>query len=324
MNKNHSIKKAQVICAFFSIFLTAGTSLQAQNVWTEDFDYPISDLLTSHGWEAHSGGTTSPIMVTNGLSFIGYPSSDIGGAAILDADGQDVRKAFPVVESGSMYVSFMAQMFGSDKSSYFVHLWDGDPAQFNYPARVYTNSSAEFGLALADNKKSSYAPSPVYSPGETYLIVIRYDVVAGDNNDLVRMYVCSEIAEEEPPIATIGPLSDPEKADVKPAGFGLRQYSNGQSMVIDGIRVASSWSEAVLGKTSNTDLSETNKQYRILNDANQLAVALDTPLPLALYASSGKLLQSMEGVPGINTLSTNLDSGIYLLKIGTQTIKIRK
>ena len=61
----------------------------------ENFDYPAGDLLTNHGWLAHSGAGTQAVTVNNGgLSFPGFNLSGIGNAALVDNNGEDVNRTF--------------------------------------------------------------------------------------------------------------------------------------------------------------------------------------------------------------------------------------
>src|SRR5690606_4677846 len=86
-----------------------GYQANAQLLLSDDFNYPIGSLLTANGWNVHSGNATAAIDVTNGLTFPGYIGSGIGGAAHLDATGQDVNRTFASQNSGAVYASFILQ-----------------------------------------------------------------------------------------------------------------------------------------------------------------------------------------------------------------------
>ncbi|MBL0292685.1 MAG: hypothetical protein IPQ04_00055 [Saprospiraceae bacterium] len=104
----------------FSLFSTYG-----QVLLTEDFDYPIGDLLTAHGWTAHSGAGGQPIDVTTGLTFSGYIGSGIGGAADINNTGEDVNKTFSQQTSGTVYASFLLNAGSTNFAGYFFHLGQG-------------------------------------------------------------------------------------------------------------------------------------------------------------------------------------------------------
>lgn len=63
------------LCFVFTI-----ATVKAQPLLVENFDYEAGALLTAYGWTAHSvGGTQAIDVVVPGLTFDGYPLSNIGG-----------------------------------------------------------------------------------------------------------------------------------------------------------------------------------------------------------------------------------------------------
>src|SRR5512133_3222076 len=95
INKCTLMKRFLPIPTLLFVLLFNAVSLQkadAQPLLVENFEYPSGTLLTNSGWTAHSGGGTQPVDVAvPGLSFTGYPLSGIGGAALLDNNGEDVN-----------------------------------------------------------------------------------------------------------------------------------------------------------------------------------------------------------------------------------------
>src|SRR2546423_593103 len=75
---------AFVVCAVLAaVFFNRGAHADT-SLLVEDFNYTAGDLLTAHGWSAHSGaGTNAIAVVSPGLTYAGYPSSGIGNAASL-------------------------------------------------------------------------------------------------------------------------------------------------------------------------------------------------------------------------------------------------
>jgi len=51
----------------------------------------------------------------------------------------------------------------------------------------------------------------------------------------------------------VGPLTDPSQSDINPASLALRQYNAGQRVTVDGIRIATSWADAVTATFSTVD-----------------------------------------------------------------------
>ena len=147
---------------------------------TEDFEYSAGDLLTNHGWVAHSGGGTQPITVNDGgLTYSGYAGSGIGNAALVDNNGEDVNKIFSAQTSGIVYASFMVRVdnYVTSSPSYFLHFGQDDPMNSSaYRGKVFAQKSGttdlQFGLSFASNTPTLTTVD--YLIGTTYLLVVKY------------------------------------------------------------------------------------------------------------------------------------------------------
>jgi hypothetical protein len=109
------------------------------------------------------------------------------------------------------------------------------------------SNNLSFGIS-----KSSTASNVNYTPfsyviGTTYLIVIKYNFVAASTNDTEDLFINPSIGVSEPtPTISTSP-ADNATADLTALqSFCLRQGStSGSIQKIDGIRVATTWAEAV-------------------------------------------------------------------------------
>jgi len=229
---------------------------KAQTLFLEEnFDYTSNDLLTDHGWVAHSGGGTESITVNNGgLTYSGYPSSGIGNAALLDNNGEDVNISLTTgVNSGNIYISFLIDVTSSHTTitdGYILHLYNGS----SHYARFfvdYDNASENIAFGLGQSTSTAdLKTSYIYSRDVTYLAVIKYSFIVGDLNDEVRLWIISSGVpsnESNAGSPTLGPttttsegnsLADPTSID----RIALRQYNSNQNIIVDGIRVADDWS----------------------------------------------------------------------------------
>lgn len=220
--------------------------------WTENFDYTAGDLLTDHGWNAHSGAGTNPITVnTVGLEFPGCPQSGIGLAALMDNTGEDVHRLFPAVSSGTVYTSFMAKIDAAP-TGYFLHYAPNPHNAFDFRGRVWVKANGTGGLAIGYSFQSADTlfTGFDYSLGETLFIVSKYESVPGDNNDVVSLFIftgSNPITPTEPGTPTLGPITNPGtgQLDINPGSVNLRQYNSGQNIIVDGIAVATSWGDVV-------------------------------------------------------------------------------
>lgn len=239
-------KVLTAILLCLSSFLAAS----AETLFVENFQYPIGNSITneSSAWFLPWGGF-SVYSITNGLTFSGYAESGVGNAVVIDqkVSNDQPHHAFTEQTSGSLFVAFMFQPSIVSKAGYFFALRDNQVAGntvFNFNGRILINDSYQLGLTFADNQKAVYS-SVFLDPQKVHLLVLRYDIVEGTNNDQVSLYVFSDACPSaEPTAPLIGPLSDASKVDINPAHVVLRGYDNDGWLVIDGIRVATTFEEA--------------------------------------------------------------------------------
>ncbi|RPI75669.1 MAG: T9SS C-terminal target domain-containing protein [Ignavibacteriales bacterium] len=239
----------EYMCTFHPEML-ASFSTQMSLPFVEDFDYPASENLTNHGWVAHSGAGTQPQTIGSpGLTFTGYPSSGIGNAALLDNNGEDTHRLFETVTSGSVYMAFMIKVDAAS-TGYFIHFTPNPHNTFDFRGRLWIQGSgSNLAFKLSYASSDTLATSYNYLLGETYLCVVKYEIVSGALNDIVSLYVFSSsdpFPSTEPLTPTIGPITNgTTSADIEPGSVSLRQFNAGQNIVIDGLRIASSWESAL-------------------------------------------------------------------------------
>ena len=257
------MKKGINFIRLFIVLPFAITSLikvNGQTLLVENFDYLSGTALTSNGWNAHSSPGSNPVLVyTSGLAFPGYASSGIGLSASLSKNGEDVNRSFTPVSTGTIYCAFLTKV-NAVNSDYFLHLSNTTLSTSAYRAKVFidgTGSSFNFGLSKGSNTPTLTTGS-LFTTGSVYLVVLKYSVVSGSANDEVSLFVFTgTIPDSEPALPTIGPLKDASQSDLNEvATVALRQYSSSENIIIDGIRVATTWGEAV-SKTNIPSLTIT-------------------------------------------------------------------
>lgn len=220
--------------------LAGNIFLQADPLLVENFDYPIGDKLTDHGWTAHSGSGQQAIDVTNGLTFTGYAGSGIGGAANLDNTGEDVNKTFTQQTSGTVYAAFLVQTQSTNSAGYFFHL-GAQTIGTTFWSRVYVNGTGD-GLGISGSSApSSYVP---ITAGVTTLVVVKYDIAT----KVSSLFVLNSYSATEP--ATPNQTFTEGTVGNNVGSVALRQYSASQRIIVDGIRVATTWADAVAPSTS--------------------------------------------------------------------------
>ncbi len=225
-------------------------SVNSQSLFLEEnFDYPADEFLVDHGWTAYSGAGTASITVNNGgLTYSGYPSSGIGNAALLDSDGEDISKTFLTQNSGTLYFTFLLNNISYNSDDY-VFLVGDNPMGSTYRGRIFMMNDGVGGDFEIGLSQSSSSPNGVtdndYSFSTTLLIVMKYVFQPGAADDEVSLFIFeSGIPGSEPVTPTLGPFTG--SSDVSGIGtLALRQASS-DDLIIDGIRVSDSWSQAPL------------------------------------------------------------------------------
>ncbi len=222
----------------------------------EDFAYV--GALNAYGWTAHSGTGTNPPSTTPGLTFAGYPGSNIGNAALVgNSGGEDVNRDLSAEQTGDGTVVYYSALINvtetaSDKTGdYVLHIGDrAAPDSFTlFAARLFVRvvgNAVNFGLS---NTSTATYGTTNFAKNTTYLVIVKYTISTA-GNDTTSLWV---IPTNVP--ATEAAAGTPEVTNSATAGqdvidaVALRQGSNANSaqVVVDGIRIGSAWSDLVAG-----------------------------------------------------------------------------
>ena len=239
----------------------------AAPLFVEDFTYAIGTALNgTGGWAAHSGAGTNPqtVNTAGGLSYAGYPGSGVGNLlGPLATTGEDNNHGFTGQAAGAVYAAVMVNVTSSQTTGdYLFHYFDGPIAGNIFRARVFVKKDAAttnyaFGIQFGSTVNTVYTGF-VYTPGTTHLLVVKYTFVAGGaTNDLASLYVDPPTDCNEPAAATVS-TSDASQTDaVNLDGVCIRQgtAANAAVATLDGIRVATTWSDALCDNPTPTTKS---------------------------------------------------------------------
>ncbi len=320
------------------------TSLvNAQILLNENFDYPLGDSIGAHGWTTFNGGSTNVLTVTSpGLTFTGYPLSNIGLSTTLNAFGQDAYKnlSIPVDSTNangtSLYLSFMANVTSAQNGDFFIGFMPLDSV-FIFSGRVnarFRNGNLNFGITkgapASDTNVAGIWTTGNYSLGTTYLIILKYTFVSGARNNLLSLFVLTSGLPSSEPSPTVGPLTFPS-AD--PANLGRVAIRQGGStiapvLILDGIRVARTWTK--INSVSVENISSTTQDFFLTqnypNPFNpETKIEFSIPgrgfVNLTVFNSLGEEVRSLvnenlnSGSYRINFNGSDLNSGVYFYRI---------
>lgn len=244
----------RLLFAFFAALCAAGMSAEVLLVESFEYDVPLDGTVALESmpqWAAPWGGT-SGITLTTPLAFDNYVESDKGGAALIDCDSQSgwyPQREFATITSGSLYVAFMFLAPENYNNGYFLSL-RCEPAtvtsDFNYLGRVYITEDYHFGLRVFKNEAAQFDATLDINPNKVYLVVLKYEIVPGGSNRF-SLYAMDKWTDYEPASPLVGPLTDAAATNAIPNQIALRGYDKDSWLSVDGIRVATTWAEAVKG-----------------------------------------------------------------------------
>ncbi|MBE0639139.1 MAG: lamin tail domain-containing protein [Bacteroidales bacterium] len=274
------MKKLFTLLKIFAVLFVL--IFQMSTVWgqifEENFDYPIGSLLTANGWTAHSGAGNQPPTVSDGLFFDGYAGSNIGGAALLDNNGEDVHRTFPSQVAGVVYTAFIIQTESSNSPGYFLHLGQSTIGT-TFFTRVWVNATGD-GLGLSGSSApASYVPM---TAGVPTLVVTKFDIAS----KVSSLFVFNSFPESEPLTAD---FTFTENSSYSVGSVALRQYNASERVIVDGIRIANNWDDAVTasGGPPSVAAPTFSPPGGIYYSSQNISISTTTPDATIYYTTDG-------------------------------------
>ncbi len=322
-----------LIIAFLSFAIVEKTS--SQILMDENFNYPAGDSIGAYGWVYNSGTTNTILVATPGLTYAGYPLSNIGNSCRIKNNGNDAYKQTDSTLTGSVYVSFMVRFDSvqANGGDYFFALLPNNSTS-NYTARLFAKDT--LGGVYLGITKGAIASNPItwstttYARNTTYLIVVKYTFLSGTStDDEIRMYIFSSgIPGTEPGTPTVGPVTGTSTDAPNISRVALRQGSNSiaPTLNIDGIRVFRSWSN-IVGITPISTIAENFSLAQNYPNPFNPSTKINFSVPersfvtLKVYDMLGKeVIQLVSGnystgIYAVDMNSKGLSSGIYIYSI---------
>ncbi len=245
------MKKSYLLLLFSFLFIPI--SLSFGQILVEDFNYPLGDSLTGHGWTKHSGAGTTILVQTGSLNYTGYPSSGIGNHVNIQGGSgsrEDVNRGIDSLYTNGdvIYYSFLVSVASASATQdYFIHLGNRvSPTTFTlFSARVFVqdvSGNLRFGIS---NTSTQTSGTTNFSYNTTYLVFVKYTINTG-GTDECKLWVfssgvpLSEIAAGTPEVTNTATSGQ----DVIDA-IGLRQGGQTYSVLVDGIRISTQWGDLV-------------------------------------------------------------------------------
>lgn len=250
----------------------------------ESFDYAEGNLYGNGKWVKYGKKTTAPIQVAKSpLTFAGYQDNAAGNAVRLTKESGEYcqvlfRDKGTDAAKGTVYYSALvnvSELPSGSRTAAFMALTGansldatkfGDAEAGSEGAGLFAQASGEgFKLGVSrnvanlGNEKTSVAwADEECALGTTYLVVVKYEIVDGADNDRISLWINPAKGDAEPAASVVADEESAESlADVR--GIELRQGSSSVAKtpvaVIDEVRVASTWDE--IFTPAKTDAVET-------------------------------------------------------------------
>lgn len=281
---------------FFSLLLALATigSASASVILHESFDREVGTLnkgtiqdnmgTNTTDWWCFSGdGTaTTAIQIVEGtLSYSGYVSESTGKQVKMSNGfiADDLRQ-FNSISSGKIYAAAIINIDAfkeSTSNDYFLAL--GDASASDMWARLYiqgvkdNNTGTFTGYKLGITKFNetsyiSYIEKP-FAGKDTLLVVLEYEFVDGEKNDIARLYI-NPTAKTTTPDAISSASVTNQKDAAYIRSINLRQGSNTPtSLYVDEIKVATEWADLFEGGgEDNTPVITVQDNFAFETDLN--------------------------------------------------------
>lgn len=244
----------------------------AETYLAESFDYAEGNLYGNGKWVKYGKKTTAPIQVAKSpLTFAGYQDNAAGNAVRLTKESGEYcqmlfRDKGTDAAKGTVYYSALvnvSELPSGSRTAAFMALTGansldatkfGDAEAGSEGAGLFAQASGEgFKLGVSrnvanlGNVKTSVAwADEECALGTTYLVVVKYEIVDGADNDRISLWINPAKGDAEPTASVVADEESAESlADVR--GIELRQGSSSVAKtpvaVIDEVRVASTWDE---------------------------------------------------------------------------------
>ncbi len=229
---------------------TVGTDLRSG-------DFDENNTTNTDNWYTYSGTSGYIQTVAGNLTFDGYASKEEGNSVKLLSgfNADDLRLFTPVSNTAGnkVYAGALINVTNlkeSTSTDYFLTL--GDATFANTFARLYVKSVKDaqgnyigFQMGITKNNETSSISwaEGTFSTNTTYLVVLEYEFVSGDKNDVARLYINPTSAT-----TTASAVSSSTVTSQADAGniqsFRLRQGSNTPAgVIVDEIKVATAWAD---------------------------------------------------------------------------------
>ncbi|MDX1635344.1 MAG: DUF6701 domain-containing protein [Marinobacter sp.] len=225
----------------------------------DDFEgYPpgsISGLNGGTGWGGSWQGADGQSVVDtsgNPLLFQASNGLSIRSETTLEVDGNNARVATRPLSStftgDQIYLSMLVRFQGTPGNNDFLGFWlqqpgFGDSPQFGVKVNEGGGGDADFFVRLDTNA----AYSTEFQPGQTYLLVARFDKDGSNYYNRGRLWVDPQCTDAPPPTpsATISRNPNNRVTQISELGFRSENLGGGAAIQVGQVAAGELWTDVV-------------------------------------------------------------------------------
>jgi len=255
---------------FFSLILLPFTFSSGQ-ILVEDFNYPVGDSLTGHIWTKHSGTGQTIFVESGSLTYAGYPSSGIGNDVNLQGGSgsrEDVNVEIDSLSNNGdiIYYSFLANVASAATTQdYFIHIGNRvSPISFTlFAARVFVQDvggNLRFGIS---NSSTVTLGTTDFSYNNTYLIFVKYSINTGGADECKLWVFDTGVPMDEVSAGTPEVTNSSTNGQDIINAIAMRQGGQTYSIMVDGIRVSTTWDNLVPVELTSFTVSALNNSVTL-------------------------------------------------------------
>lgn len=270
--------KRLMVTVVLSLLLGLGlnNTVTAQLLVNENFEYVAGQLtdvnaganVSGGNWVNYSG-TSLPLTVSAGsLTYTGYASSGIGNKIeVVNGSAEDAYRPFTTqIPDANIYAAFVMNVSTttglvantSTTGDYTVALMPSTSTTILVGRiSLRTGSVANtfnIGLRATSSNAAAVWDATDYPINTPVLVVLCYNLLTGNGNDIAKVWINPTPGSPEP-VANIEQISTlaADPADI--ARFAIRQGTSSFPGQLDGIRIATTWADAVASDVVTPDVT---------------------------------------------------------------------
>lgn len=251
---------------FLLVALATLSTANATLILHEDFNRTAGQNLASGvidnigtnttDWWTYSSGSNNIQVVAGTLSYAGYVSTGKGNKAALAGNGVDDLRKFAAQTSGKVYAAAIINVATLNTSTSgfgttdFFTLGDGENSGrwCRLHGESVKNGDEYVGYKLGIEKygEATVWADSTFATNTDVLVVLEYEFVAGEKNDIVRLYISpTATTKAEDADAVCDATKAATKVDASQmAALYLYQTTKTPTLVyIDEIKVATAWAD---------------------------------------------------------------------------------